>query len=271
MLSIFPRVVLLSMLIGIAQAASLAPEHELQRLLIVAKESINSADFNTTRTVLDKIEALGIDPGADYHYYLGQLEANTGNLQAASDAFINYVNAAGSEGQYYQTSLRMITQLERQQEAAKPQAPPEDISDLLVGEGDQYLSQLRQLYLAKDDISALIEHINGLLAANVYVPGRIRYVGSKEGIVYKITTNAQQELVVQESDYLDERPDHNLFRISVYGVDPYLRSECDFNQRRCWLNHPIERQNHWITIADNQEALTELAKAMTQLIRRLQN
>ena len=49
-----------------------------------------------------------------------------------------------------------------------------------------------------------------------------------------------------------------------------FKSECDLTRRQCWLMHPVEKQQRWITISGNETASTELSRAMTQLIRKLQ-
>jgi hypothetical protein len=251
-------------------ASTLAPEHELQRLLIVARESLQAADNAQTREALKRIEELGIDAGANYYFYLGQLEANSGNRDAANTALIEYVNRAGSEGEFYQRALRLITKLEQTKPAETALSDPKDLSGALTGERNQYIASLKKLYLTDNPEQALVEHINSILSENIFIPGRIRRPGSNEGLVYKVATNSLKELVIQESDYRKARPGHSMQSIPVYGVDPYLSGECDYNQRMCWLSHPLKSQQRWITIADNPSALTELSKALTQLIRQLQ-
>jgi len=251
-------------------AANLAPEHELQRLLIVAKESLDANDNEQARSTLNKIDQLGIDPGIDYFYFLGQLEANTGNRGTAKAALINYVNQAGKEGEYYQRALRLITSVENEVEDQATKPASVDMGDVLVSEGDEYINRLQRLYLTNQPIQALTEHVNSILAENVYVPGRIRRPGTNEGLIYKVSTNSIQELVVQESDYRSERPGHSMQRLPVFGVDPYINSDCDSISRSCWLYHPLD-QRRWITIAERPAALAELSKALTQLIRQLQN
>lgn len=252
-------------------ASSLAPEHELQRLLIIAKENLDAEDDAKARQALERIVALDIDAGANYYFYLGKLEANSGNIEAATSALIEYVNRSGSEGEYYDRSLRLITQLEQSvvPESAPAQQNTRNVA--LTGEREQYVTRLKTLYLTDNTEQALLDHINSILVDNVYVPGRIRRPGINEGLVYKVSVNSLNEVVVQESDYRKGRYGHSMQSLPVFGVDPYLRSDCDNNLRMCWLSHPLENRDRWITIADNPTALNELSKALTNLIRQLQN
>jgi len=260
-------------LIELGMAASLAPEHEMRRLLIVADESIRAERYGTAKDALSKISALKIAPDVRYFYFQGLVEAHEGNAGAAENALVDYVNKAGSEAEYYQSALHMITELGNET-SGKPKEPKSDIdwSQVVVSQNDQYLANLKRLYLTNDDTEALEEHINGILAANVFVPGRIRNLNENEGVHYRVSANAKNDIVVQITDYSDPaNASHSLNRLGVFGVDPYVRTDCDYSRHACWLRHPIEPQEKWIVIGENQAALQELTKAMTQLIRILQN
>ena len=259
-------------LIESGMAASLAPEHEMQRLLMIADESIRAERYETAKEALTKISALKIEPEVRYFYFQGLVEAHDGNTEAAENALVDYVNKAGSEAEYYQTALHMITELGNET-ADKPKEPKSDIdwSQVVVSQNDQYLANLKRLYLTTDDTKALLEHINSILAANVFVSGRIRNLNENEGVHYRVSANSKNEIVVQATDYSDPaNVSHTLNRLGVFGVDPYMRSDCDFSRRTCWLKHPVEPQEKWIVIGENQAALQELTRAMTQLVRTLQ-
>ena len=252
-------------------ASSLAPEHELQRLLIIAKENLETENDSKAREALERVQALQIDAGANYYFYLGQIEANDGNNEAATNALAEYVNRAGSEGEYYERALRLVTAIEQEAESNVVPVQPKDQQVALTGEREQYSARLKRLYLTENLQQALLDHINSILIDNVYVPGRIRHPGKNEGLMYKVSVSSQGEVVVQESDFRGGRNGHSMQSLPVFGVDPYIESDCDSNSRQCWLNHPLENQDRWITIADNPNALTELSKALTQLIRQLQD
>ncbi|OZG72569.1 hypothetical protein BTA51_15780 [Hahella sp. CCB-MM4] len=256
---------------GQAVSATLAPEHEMQRLLLVADESIKSMDYGKAKSALDRIGELAIDPEVKYFYFKGLVDANSGEREAARDALVEYVNRAGSEGEYYEKALRMITELDTERAESTPANKPEiDWSQVVTSENDQYLAELKKLYLTNSDEKAVLEHINSILKENVYVSGRIRHLDKNEGRVFRISTNSKDELVVQETDYTKSgNASHTLSRLPVFGVDPYVQSDCNFERRECWLWHPVDKDK-WIVIADNQEALGELSRAMTALIRLLQ-
>ncbi len=258
--------------VGQAVGASLAPEHEMQRLLLVADESIKSMEYGKAKSALDKIGELAIDPEVKYFYFKGLVDANSGERNMARDALVEYVNRAGSDGEYYEKALRLITELESETtESASTSKSEIDWSQVVTSENDQYLAGLRKLYLTNNDEKALLEHINSLLKANVYVPGRIRHLNQNEGRVFRISANSKDEVVVQETDYTQSgNASHSLSRLAVFGVDPYIKSDCNTDHRECWLWHPVETQEKWIVIADNKEALGELTRAMTALIRLLQ-
>ncbi len=253
-------------------AASLAPEHEMQRLLIIADENIRAENYVAAKDALDKISVLKLEPEVRYYYFQGLVEAHAGNLQAAEDALVDYVNKAGSEAKYYEAALRKITEL-GSDASGRPSEPKSDIdwSQVVVSQNDQYLANLKRLYLTNSDTKALLEHINGILAANVFVAGRLRNLNENEGVHYRISTNSNNEIVVQTTDYTNPaNASHNLNRLGVFGIDPYIRTDCNFDRRECWLKHPVEPEEKWIVIAENQAALQELTRAMTQLVRMLQ-
>ncbi|WP_020407692.1 hypothetical protein [Hahella ganghwensis] len=255
---------------GQVMGATLAPEHEMQRLLLVADESIKTLDYADAKSALDKIAELSIEPEVSYFYFKGLVDANYGENDSAANALVEYVNRAGNEGEYYEQALRLITDLENKKAASTTKSDI-DWSQVISSENDQYLASLKKLYLTSSDKNALVEHINGILKANVYVPGRIRHLDKNEGRVFRISTNSQDELVVQETDYTQSgNANHTLSRMGVFGVDPYVGSDCNFDRRECWLWHPVESQDKWIVITDNQKALSELSRAMTALIRQLQ-
>jgi len=258
---------------GYGVATNLAPEHELERLMIVAKESLVAGNYGVAREALDSIENLNADPGVDYLFYRGQLEAKSENNAEASAALVSYVNEAGKGGEYYQSALRLITLLEQRKlsEQNATTAASTEADQTLQSESQNYLSQLQELYLSQSPVRALTEHINSILAENIFVPGRLRHPQVNEGLVYKVSINSAKEVVVQESDYRLQIPGHSMRRAAVFGVDPYVAGECDVTLRMCWIYHPVEKQERWITIADNSDALRELSKAMSQLIRQLQN
>ena len=235
------------------------------------KESLAGGDYLVAREAMEKIDELPVSPGTDYFFYRGQLEVNAENDHEANAALVIYVNKAGREGEYYQQALRLITALEQRKILDSDTSARLAEAGQISGDGEDYMAQLQKLYLTQSPVRALTEHINSILAENTFVPGRIRHPGLNEGLVYKVSVNSVREVVVQESDYRRTTPGHNMRRAVVYGVDPYIANECDYDRRMCWLYHPVEKQERWITIADNKEALTELSRAMTQLIRQLQN
>ncbi|AZZ91115.1 tetratricopeptide repeat protein [Hahella sp. KA22] len=256
-----------------ANADSLAPEHEMRRLLFVAEESIEAERFAQAQEALDKVAELNITPTVQYYFYRGRVAMKSGEYEKAREAFVRYVNLAGSDGDYYEESLRAITRLDDQLKPPKQTAESTSIdwSKVVENGSGEYLQKLRGLYLAGSDQSALVQHINSLLAANVYIPSRIRKLNEEEGIVYRVSVNSRNEIVLQETNYLSANVSHNVSRFKVFGVDPYVRTGCDLNQRACWLWNPENQDEKWLMITENKSAVDELSRAMTELIKLLQS
>ncbi len=58
--------------------------------------------------------------------------------------------------------------------------------------------------------------------------------------------------------------------MDVYGVDPFIKYNCDYDRYICWLYHPINQHDRWILLDRNDDAAKELSEAMGRLIQSVQ-
>lgn len=281
------KAVVLGLSLGLpvsSAAEDLAPEFEMERLGLLMEEQLAADDFSGVRGTLDAMQALEAELPADYQYYRALVAFEARDNVTARDHLVRYVNQAGREGKYYEQALKFISSAEKEIRSAtaeakvsavQPDAQPNPFqtreSILQADERRAYLEGLRSLYLRQNDREALLDHLNALLTANPYVPGRIVDLNRRLGVYYRVSVSGRDTLVLQRSEYAENgQVDIQMDRTSVFGINPYVESDCDFPRRQCWVSHPVRASEHWLVLMDRPEVAREIAQALSYLILELQ-
>ncbi|WP_256657852.1 hypothetical protein [Pseudomonas sp. 2FG] len=135
----------------------------------------------------------------------------------------------------------------------------------------RYLSELKRLYLTKDERQALLAHSNELLRS--YAVRAAYQVGQRErhDRVYQLSVSGPGELLVHEQTRAAQ--DMTLAvrnqRLSVFGLDPYIRYDCPLTEQVCVFKSPVDG-SPWLSIRRDHDGAAELAKALSFLLRNLQ-
>ena len=258
-------------------AQALKPEHEGARLLLAAEQAVEQQQFAKARGYLTKAENLSIPLAPAFHYYKGRVLAQSGNKAAARRHFEIYVDKAGAEGDHYKAALRHITRIE--ESTAAPQktgAPKAEINwSARPTGGKAYTERLQMLYMAGTPVEALVTHVNKLLQFYAYGDPRITAANRiKNPTKHSIRVNQRGEIISlsqltapQKSS--PEQPLAKEERFAVFGVNPYVDHRCDNTTASCWILNPNNAQD-WLQVVHSREAVNELSKALTQLIKQLQ-
>lgn len=255
---------------------ALPPEHEIQRLLQSTSMAISQDDMTKAAQQLERIQQLGVEPPAIYYYYQGKVFQFEKRYIEAKSMLETYVVREGSEGEFYSDALNRITAVE---EAKAEQDSSVTVTPLPVSSAmkwqpksdDDYLAGLRQLYLADNDINALVTHINTLLVENPYYGTRIQNRDKRTGVDFRIDVTPERALQVKKKEYKGESgPLLDVSTMDVYGVDPIIQYGCEFERFVCWLYHPVIANQRWILLDRNDAIAEEVSRAVSRLIRLLQ-
>lgn len=122
-----------------------------------------------------------------------------------------------------------------------------------------YVAHLKSLYKTQDAKLALSRHLNSLLQFYAY---------GDETEFYQLKIRGTE--LVTHRRHGDSREISSMF--SVYGLDPYVKSECGKQATyspACWIKGP-HNGNPWLIIKPNQEGIEEIRKATTALLIELQ-
>ena len=138
-------------------------------------------------------------------------------------------------------------------------------------EQGRYLAQLKKLYLTGDERQALLAHCNDLLTT--YALRAAYQVGQaqRQDLLYQVALGGPGELVLREETRAEQggaRAVRNQ-RLSVFGLDPYIRYDCPATGAACVLHNPADGRP-WLSILRDHQGAGELAKALSFLIRNLQ-
>lgn len=257
---------------GSVTAEKLAPEFEMERLLLQVQEQVTQGNFEAMRASLLEMDALGAELPPDYHYFNALLAKEERRLIEARDSLVRYVNQAGRDAPHYQQALASIAALGKEIELQQKPAPAAQsaLPEIESADRTTYETRLRELYLVDSTQVALVEHINALLATHVYVDARVHRLNQREGIQYQVSVSDGQ-ILLQETRY-DEagKAAYSISKTTVFGVNPYLPSGCDAAHYLCWIVHPVNTADRWLVIESDEAALEELHKALAFLIRHLQ-
>ena len=153
---------------------------------------------------------------------------------------------------------------------APPTLAGEPAAGLSSAEQTSYLADLQRLYPSQDERQALLLHSNALLTRHALRAGYQVGQAQRQDLLYQLRLGAPGELIVREeirgqgSDVAVRNQ-----RIALFGVDPFIRYDCPSSGISCVLYNPVDG-SPLLTIVRDHQGATELAKALSFLIRKVQ-
>jgi len=250
---------------------ALQPIHEADRLIMAAEESIEDNNFPDAERYLQKAGELGIELPAGYDFLYGKIFFRNGDFAKANERLEKYVTREGNEGHYYREALSLITTIEK-----KSDNNPESISGTPKSEikwsskNDSYLQKISRQQGNENLTAALTSHINQLLKQHSV--GNRKILAASRTITpsnHTIKTSSKGEVISINQYGSNKKSPIKEDRFPVYGIDPYVSFECPQSTASCWIVHPIT-EKRWLQITEDKDTASELAKALTQLIRQMQ-
>lgn len=153
-------------------------------------------------------------------------------------------------------------------------APAQASEAQLSGEEQaRYLAELKRLYLTKDERKALLAHSNALLDTYALRAGYQlgKAPSQRSDLRYQLSVSGPGELLVRQETRAEQTNSLAVSnqRLSVFGLDPYIHYECPASGITCVLNNPADG-SPWITVLRDHQGASDLAKAISFLIRNLQ-
>ena len=150
-------------------------------------------------------------------------------------------------------------------------ASADDKAALQGGEQAAYLDGLKRLYLTDSERQALLAHSNALLETYALRAGYQVGQVQREDLLYRFTVGNSGELILREEirgaqgTAIAVRNQ----RVSVFGIDPFIRYECPTSGIRCVVFNPVDG-TPLLSILRDHKGAGELAKALSFLIRSVQ-
>lgn len=272
---LFSACLLLMTFVIASNAQALKPSHEADRLIMAAQDAIVGNDYVQAERYLEEAKALGIDLPPGYDFLYGRVLYQQNELLRARTQLEQYVDATGNEGEYYREALMLITEIEKLRSGRSENADSssQERAEIRWAGSDaqsDYLTEIQALYQLDSPQQALVEHINSLL--QLYAYGGDRIIGGSRVATptrHRIVTTDRGEIVSFNRSGADEQTPITEDHFPVYGVNPYLRYECSSASANCWLIHPVTA-GRWLQILNDREAVDELTKAFSHLIREMQ-
>ncbi|MFL1455477.1 hypothetical protein ACJO5Y_13645 [Marinobacter sp. GN3S48] len=267
--------VLASLLASIgAQATSLAPEHEVRRLMLATEEAVAAENWGEAGEYLNRLQGLEGEKPVDYYYFRGRVMQESSHFNEAQSALEAYVSRAGSEGNHYRDALKRITAIEksRKERASKDQNQVSKREPVAIIEpaGQQELANLRKLYLVDSDREALTIHLNSLLeVAGWRADQRVVRLDVPADVSYRIASGNSQIEVQESSREDDERITRNTQSINVYGISPQVEWDCQPSAGTCWVYDPRDG-SRLLKLGPNRDRAEEIASTLGRLIKTLQ-
>lgn len=274
----------LSVMLAVSPVWALAPEIEVDRLLLAAEERIEQQDFAGALVFLERVPPLKVKAPVQYFFLAGKARVETGSAAAAKPLLEQYVERAGREGEYYQQSLQLLTRIEQQSEHAAKQQQQDVIAKAgeetsVASSGDQrrgeaYDQKVKSLYLGADLKDALVTHVNGLLRTYTHIEGKIKNIDRGDGIRYSVSVRDKGELMLTETRRVKAaggtvQNQINVQPLNTFGVSPFVDYRCSKAADSCYIKNPSDGED-WIKIAFDEEGAKELATALERLIKALQ-
>ncbi|WP_323752680.1 hypothetical protein [Marinobacter sp.] len=271
----FVGLVLFCSLIGAGQAQALEPEHEIRRLMLATEDAVGAERWSEAGEYLNRLQAMKGEKPAEYLYYRGRAMLQAKHFNEARSALEGYVSRVGAEGQHYQQSLTLITDIEKQSKAnaralVEGELAAKEPVAVIEPAGGENLASLRRLYLAKTDREALSIHLNALLDANGWRKDKaVVRLDRPADIQYRVTINGSELTIQQVRREIDGKLVRTTSPLPVYGVNPQPRWDCEAVVGACWIYDPRDG-SRLFQLAPNQAKVSEIAQTLGRLIRNLQ-
>lgn len=258
-----------------AEALALPPEHEVRRLMLATETAVQDGNWGEAGEYLNRLQAIEANKPADYLFYRGRVMYEAGHLNEARSALEQYVSASGSEGRHYNDALELITDVERAQRRSingVNQVTDREPVAVIEPAGEESLENLRRLYLTDSDTTALTTHLNSLLELNGWREDRrIVRTGSAADVEYRIATG-NGEVRIQESRLASGSGQRQVSTevLSVYGISPLVRWDCDVTSDTCWIYDPRDG-SRLLQLGNDRTQTRDAARTLGRLIKTLQN
>lgn len=267
--------VLMSSLSSFSSAA-LSPSFEADRLLLEAEDLIEQKKYSQAQDSLSKARTLRRELPSQFYFLQGQVSQALNQPARALSAFETFIEQAGRNAPEYFETLRLITDLKNQLKQPKSasntkQTPKAELiwSDQQLS-SDDYYEYLQFLYQTDDILAAITQHINNLLSFYQYGDTSILSSSRIEGAHrHSISVKLPDTVITSTQDLNHRKKLTTNERFSVYGLNPYLKYTCSLQNASCRLFHPKTGLT-WLEISDNEPAAQELTRAISSLMRYLQ-
>lgn len=144
-------------------------------------------------------------------------------------------------------------------------------SGLSSPEQASYLAAIKQAHPSANERQALLAQCNHLLSTYALRAGYQLGQADARDQLYQLSIGAPGELLLRQESRAPQGPAVAVRnqRLSVFGVDPFIRYECPLKGITCVLQNPVDG-SPLLSIVRNQDGAAELAKALSFLIRNMQ-
>lgn len=144
-------------------------------------------------------------------------------------------------------------------------------SGLSSSEQSNYLAGIQRLHPKVSERQALLAQCNQLLHAYALRAGYQLGQADPRDLLYRLSISAPGELLLREESRAQQGPGVAVRnqRLSVFGVDPFIRYDCPLKGISCVLQNPADG-SPLLSVVRDQDGAAELAKALSFLIRNLQ-
>lgn len=257
------------------QAQALEPEHEIRRLMLATEEAVSAGRWSEAGEYLNRLQTMEGEKPADYFYYRGRAMLQAQRLNEARSALEAYVSRVGAEGQHYQESLKLITDIEKESKAtaralAEGDGGVKEPVAIIEPAGGEDVQTLKRLYLAKSDREALTVHLNALLDATGWRKDKtVVRLDRPADIQYRVTLNDSALNIQEIRREIDGTTVRTTSSLPVYGVNPQPRWDCEPAVGACWIYDPRDG-SRLFQLAQNQGQVSDIARTLGRLIRNLQ-
>jgi len=144
-------------------------------------------------------------------------------------------------------------------------------SGLSSPEQVSYLAGIQRAHPNISQRQALLAQCNQLLKTYALRAGYQLGQSDPRDWLYQLSIGGPGELLLREESRAPQGPAVAVRnqRLSVFGVDPFIRYDCPQNGIRCVLQNPADG-SPLLSVLRDQDGAAELAKALSFLIRNLQ-
>ena len=144
-------------------------------------------------------------------------------------------------------------------------------SGLSSPEQASYLAAIKQAHPRANERQALLAQCNHLLSTFALRAGYQLGQADARDQLYQLSIGAPGELLLRQESRAPQGPGVAVRnqRLSVFGVDPFIRYECPLKGITCVLQNPVDG-SPLLSIVRDQDGAAELAKALSFLIRNMQ-